>query len=164
MFTQNVSPYWLGSVHGNVVCNCKHEWVWSINIGRRCCLACEWVYLHVNAPTEGLPYMTSAKVSDFLPHPPCHIRKSADFVPFVCFLGTTAECGRHIWKPSDSRELLPFCRSALRYSCQNYISSFHLSQITILHVVRELYRSLYLAKCVFPYFSHVIHKLVIALK
>ena len=32
--------------------------------------------------------MTSAKNSDFLPPPPCHIQKSADFVPFVCFLGT----------------------------------------------------------------------------
>ena len=30
--------------------------------------------------------MTSAKYSNFLP--PCHCQKSADFVPFVCFLGT----------------------------------------------------------------------------
>ena len=36
-----------------------------------------------------LPYMTSAKSSNFLtPSPPlCHCHKSADFVPFVCFLG-----------------------------------------------------------------------------
>ena len=36
-----------------------------------------------------LPYMMSAKFSDCLtPPPPCHIQKSADFIPFVCFLGT----------------------------------------------------------------------------
>ena len=34
----------------------------------------------------GLPYMTSAKCSYFFT-PPCHCYKSADFVPFVCFLG-----------------------------------------------------------------------------
>ena len=34
----------------------------------------------------GLPYMTSAKFSDFMtPSPPCHCHKSADLVPFVCF-------------------------------------------------------------------------------
>ena len=33
---------------------------------------------------RGLPYMTSAKFLD----PPCHIQKSPDFVPFVCFLVT----------------------------------------------------------------------------
>ena len=33
--------------------------------------------------------MTSAKFSDFLtPSPPCHCHKSADFVPYICFLGT----------------------------------------------------------------------------
>ena len=39
------------------------------------------------------------KISNFLP--PCHCHKSADFVPFVCFLGTPspAHCGRYIWKP-----------------------------------------------------------------
>ena len=37
----------------------------------------------------GLPYMTSAKFSDFSTlSPPCHCHKSADCVPFVCFLGT----------------------------------------------------------------------------
>ena len=35
-----------------------------------------------------LPYMMSAKCSDFFTPPPCHCHKSADFVPFVCFLGT----------------------------------------------------------------------------
>ena len=36
-----------------------------------------------------LPYMTSATFSDFLtPSLPCHCHKSADVVPFVCFLGT----------------------------------------------------------------------------
>ena len=50
---------------------------------------------------RGLPYMTSAKLSDFLtPSPPCHVQKSADFVPFVCFLGTPSQSGRHIWKGS----------------------------------------------------------------
>ena len=42
------------------------------------------------------------KILGFLtPSPPCHVQKSADFVPFVCFLGTPSplECGRHIWKP-----------------------------------------------------------------
>ena len=37
---------------------------------------------------RGLPYMMSAKFSDFFTPPPCHCRKSADFVPIVCFLGT----------------------------------------------------------------------------
>ena len=36
---------------------------------------------------RGLPYMTSAKFSYVLT-PPCHCHKSADFAPFVCFLGT----------------------------------------------------------------------------
>ena len=48
---------------------------------------------------EGHTYMTSANFSDFLtPNPPCHIQKSADLVPFVCFLGTPippTQCGRH---------------------------------------------------------------------
>ena len=49
---------------------------------------------------RGESYMTSAKFLDFLTHP-CHCHKSADFVSFVCFLGTlspppSAECGRHI--------------------------------------------------------------------
>ena len=35
-----------------------------------------------------LPFMTAAKFSDFFTPPPCHCRKSADFVPIVCFLGT----------------------------------------------------------------------------
>ena len=47
--------------------------------------------------------MTSAKFSDFFypSPPPCHCHKSADFVPFVCFLGTSSptHCKRHIWKP-----------------------------------------------------------------
>ena len=41
--------------------------------------------------------MTSARISD----PPCHCQKSADFVTFVCFLGTPPSpnhCWRHIWK------------------------------------------------------------------
>ena len=40
---------------------------------------------------RGLPYMTSARFSDFSTPfpPPCHCHKSADFVPFICFLGTT---------------------------------------------------------------------------
>ena len=38
---------------------------------------------------RGLPYMMSGKFWDLLtPLPPCHVHKSADFVPFVCFLGT----------------------------------------------------------------------------
>ena len=39
---------------------------------------------------KGLPYMTSAKRSEFFtpPGPPCRYHKSADFVPFVCFLST----------------------------------------------------------------------------
>ena len=38
---------------------------------------------------EGLPYMMSAKFPDFLtPSPSLFILKYADFVPFVCFLGT----------------------------------------------------------------------------
>ena len=34
------------------------------------------------------------------PHP-CHCNKSADFVPFSCFLGTPSptHIGRHLWKP-----------------------------------------------------------------
>ena len=39
------------------------------------------------------------KISFFLP--PCHCHKSADFVPFICFLETPSptHCGRHTWKP-----------------------------------------------------------------
>ena len=44
---------------------------------------------------RGLPYMTSANF--FWPLPPWHCHKSADCVPFACFLGT--HCGRHILKP-----------------------------------------------------------------
>ena len=32
--------------------------------------------------------MTSAKFPDILTPPPCNVKKSADFVPFICFLGT----------------------------------------------------------------------------
>ena len=41
------------------------------------------------------------KISFFLP--PCHCHKSADFVPFICFLETPSptHCGRHIWKPPN---------------------------------------------------------------
>ena len=52
-----------------------------------------------------VPYLLmSTKCWDFLTPSwlPCHIQKSADFVPFVCFLGTPlpgpSRCGRHIWK------------------------------------------------------------------
>ena len=41
--------------------------------------------------------MTSVKISDIFTN--CHIQKSTDYVPFVCFWGTPLECGRHIWKP-----------------------------------------------------------------
>ena len=34
---------------------------------------------------RGLPYMTSAKCWDFFTQ--CHVQKSADFVPSVCFFG-----------------------------------------------------------------------------
>ena len=37
---------------------------------------------------RGLPFMTSAKFPDFLTPPPCNVKKSADFVPFICFLVT----------------------------------------------------------------------------
>ena len=39
----------------------------------------------------------------FWPPPPCHCNKSADFVPFDCFLGTPSptHCRRHIWKPPN---------------------------------------------------------------
>ena len=40
--------------------------------------------------------------------PPCHIQKSSDSVPFVCFLGTPCpppHCGRHIWKPPNVETL-----------------------------------------------------------
>ena len=38
---------------------------------------------------RGLPYMTSAKLSDFwTPSPLCHIHNSCNLVPFICFLGT----------------------------------------------------------------------------
>ena len=52
---------------------------------------------------RGLPYITSAKISDFLPPPPCHCHKSADSVPLVCFLGTPSPThyGCHIWKPPN---------------------------------------------------------------
>ena len=50
---------------------------------------------------RGLPVLTSAKLSYFLTPPPCHCHNSADFVSFVCFLGTSSptHCKRHIWKP-----------------------------------------------------------------
>ena len=37
----------------------------------------------------------------FLPPLSCRVQKSADFVPFPCFLGTPSplECGHHLWKP-----------------------------------------------------------------
>ena len=44
--------------------------------------------LSLSLPLWGLPNMTSANISDFLPPPPCHCHKSAYCVPFVCFLGT----------------------------------------------------------------------------
>ena len=67
---------------------------------------------HGTAVLRGLPYMTFAKLSAFWTppvtyinqlilflssaffDPPCHIQKSVDFVPFVCFFGdppTTAD-------------------------------------------------------------------------
>ena len=36
---------------------------------------------------RGLPYMTSAKFSDFFTPPPCHIHNSRNLVPVVCFFG-----------------------------------------------------------------------------
>ena len=54
--------------------------------------------------------MMTSKFSDFFtPFPPCHIQKSADFVPFVCFLGTPSplECRRHKWKPPNVKTRKP---------------------------------------------------------
>ena len=48
-------------------------------------VASSWSERNRVRPWE-LPHTTSAKFSDFL-DPPCHCHKSADFVPFVCFLG-----------------------------------------------------------------------------
>ena len=56
---------------------------------------------HKQNPERGLPYMTSAKFSDFLPPPPCHCHIHATSVTFVCFSMTPVplECRRHKWKP-----------------------------------------------------------------
>ena len=48
-------------------------------------------HVHLHMPRHrdrGDTYTTSAKISHFVPLPPCHLQKSADFVTFVCFLGT----------------------------------------------------------------------------
>ena len=48
----------------------------------------------------GAPIYDVRKMLGFFePLPPSHVHKSADFVPFICFLGTPSHCGRHIWKP-----------------------------------------------------------------
>ena len=60
---------------------------------------------------KGLPYMTSAKCSDFFTPPPCHVQKSTDCVPFVCFFGTPSpnslrtsfmEAPSYLWPKSFS--------------------------------------------------------------
>ena len=53
--------------------------------------------------------MMYAKSSDFLtpfPDPPCHMQKSADFVPFVCFLGSKKKPVEKIVLPSPNEGLL----------------------------------------------------------
>ena len=54
----------------------------------------------------GFPYVYDVRkiFGFFVPFPPCHCHKSADFVPFVCFLGTPpppTHFGRHVWKPPN---------------------------------------------------------------
>ena len=53
--------------------------------------------------------MMYAKSSDFLtpfPDPPCHMQKSADFVPLVCFLGSKKKPVEKIVLPSPNEGLL----------------------------------------------------------
>ena len=43
----------------------------------------------VNEDIRGLPYMETTKKFGFVdPLPPFHCHKSAEFIPFVCFMGT----------------------------------------------------------------------------
>ena len=58
--------------------------------------------------SKELPYMTSAKLSDFfIPFPLCphfHATSLTELPYFVCFSRTPnppPECGRHIWKPPN---------------------------------------------------------------
>ena len=97
-------------------------------------------FVPFNCAIRGLPYMTSAKCSGFsTSSPPCRCHKSADFVPFVCFLGTPpvavtnqlisfqpsaflgppppTHCGRHIWKPPRRRAHNSPTRSSPISSC-----------------------------------------------
>ena len=59
--------------------------------------------------------------------PPCHVQKSADFVPFICFLAPSPlDCGRgrHVWKPPKqtlSSTSWPPLRHAYRQSVDYFL-------------------------------------------
>ena len=90
-------------------------WTLRLNIGRPWLLAelfvhvgCSWHILWLRRElvarhVRGFHIWRPQNFRIFCPLPPCHCQKSADFVPFVCFWGSTpptpTHCGRHIWKP-----------------------------------------------------------------
>ena len=53
-----------------------------------------WENGRFKVKARGLPYMTSATISDVLtPSSPCHVQNSRNLILFVCFLGTPSPLG-----------------------------------------------------------------------
>ena len=63
----------------------------------------------------------------FYPLPHSHVHKSADFVSFICFLGTppSTHCRRHIWKPPKGNTLfLLKCCTILKICISPFTDKF----------------------------------------
>ena len=86
----------IGALDCKIACRIFHGHFWRVELNKFAVLSC-FGHKVTSCWVWGLPYMTSAKCSDFLiPFPQRHVKKSAEFVPFI---PSSTHNGRHIWRP-----------------------------------------------------------------